>query len=109
MCTHAACAGLQVYEVMWGPAPQQLMVATQRGSVDVLSTPNMEVLWSLQAHTSACYCFATDRRHKWVGRASGQGLLTGVMIYLVWAQAESQMMGHDSHTCNCTSQSTPRP
>lgn len=35
------------------------MAATDKGSVDVMTFPNMDVQWSLRGHTATCYCFST--------------------------------------------------
>jgi hypothetical protein len=57
-------AHIQVYDAMWGPAINQVMIATQKGSVDVVSLPHFETLWSMRGHSSTCYCFAMDGSHK---------------------------------------------
>lgn len=63
--THARPrARAQIYEAVWGPAPSQFMLATQKGSVDVVALPHMDVAWSLRGHASTCYCFATDKQFK---------------------------------------------
>jgi hypothetical protein len=40
------------------------MVATNDGTVNVHSIPDMGLLWSLKGHTYTCYTFAVDKERE---------------------------------------------
>mmetsp|Transcript_2481 Transcript_2481/g.6388 ORF Transcript_2481/g.6388 Transcript_2481/m.6388 type:complete len:335 (-) Transcript_2481:529-1533(-) len=56
----------EIYDVHWGPTPSHLMVASEKGCVDVLSLPTMDVLWSLRGHAAQCFSLAMSRSQKYI-------------------------------------------
>ena len=54
----------QTYKVHWGPTMSQLMLATNEGTVNIYSMPDMTVMWSLKAHHQDCLSFSVDRDYR---------------------------------------------
>jgi hypothetical protein len=55
---------LQVDEIYWGPTVYQMMIATQKGSIDIVSLPSLDPLCSLRGHSSGVYCLTTNKMHR---------------------------------------------
>jgi len=96
---------MEVHEVMWGPAINQIMLATNKGCVDVVSLPHLESMWSLRGHSSTCYCFATNSSHKYLATGGADATVTlwdldDVVSTRTWAHMDhpvrSLSMSHDS-------------
>jgi len=83
----------EIYEAMWGPAMNQLTLSTGLGSLNVVTLPHMEPLWSLKGHTASCYTFATNKMQKWVAAP-----VVGVGVGLSHAFTRWSQEGHSSRT-----------
>ncbi|KAL6752764.1 THO complex 3 G protein beta subunit [Haematococcus lacustris] len=68
------CVG-QVEEILWGPSAGHMLLATDKGAVDVLSLASMEVLLSLKGHGGAVYCLAMSKDCKLLASGGGDGLI----------------------------------
>lgn len=63
---------LQPYQMYWGPlssapspsgasGPHPLCVATNDGTINIYSVPDVQLMWSLKGHMHSCYTFAVDK------------------------------------------------
>lgn len=64
------------FKMMWGPTPGLIMVATNEGTVNVHSAPDMVQLWSLKGHTYSCYTFAVDKERDMMVSGGGDAILS---------------------------------
>ncbi|EPZ32754.1 WD40 repeat-like protein [Rozella allomycis CSF55] len=64
----------EVNEVTWNSKGDKFFITTGLGTVQILSYPELNVVYTINAHTSNCYCLKFDPKHRYLAVGSADAL-----------------------------------
>jgi THO complex subunit 3 len=66
----------EVNEMTWNPSGDTFLLTTSKGTVDLFSFPNFELLHSFQAHSGPCYVLEYDPLHQYIATGGADAMVT---------------------------------
>ncbi|KAI9768373.1 MAG: hypothetical protein M1840_004982 [Geoglossum simile] len=73
---HTIKEAVQTNQLIWSHSGNALLITTGEGRVRILSYPEFEPLYTINAHTSACFCLEMDPRGKYLAVGGSDALIS---------------------------------